>query len=100
MLRAIVLLSLAASALAQDDLFRPAFHFTPAKNWMNDPNGMVYFENEWHLFYQYNPLGNKWGHMSWGHSVSRDLVNWEHLPVALEEEAGVMMFSGSAVADW
>ena len=80
--------------------YRPQFHFTPERNWMNDPNGMVYFEGEWHLFYQYNPFGNKWGHMSWGHAVSRDLVRWEHLPVALAEEDGVMIFSGSAVVDW
>jgi sucrose-6-phosphate hydrolase SacC (GH32 family) len=80
--------------------FRPQFHFTPEKNWMNDPNGMVYYDGEYHLFYQYNPFGDKWGHMSWGHAVSSNLVHWEHLPVALVEEAGVMIFSGSAVVDW
>jgi len=80
--------------------WRPQFHFTPATNWMNDPNGMVYYDGEYHLFYQYNPFGNKWGHMSWGHAVSRDLVRWEHLPIALTEEDGVMIFSGCAVVDW
>jgi fructan beta-fructosidase len=80
--------------------WRPQYHFTPAKNWMNDPNGMVYYDGEYHLFYQYNPLGDKWGHMSWGHAVSRDLVHWEHLPVVLREENDVMIFSGSAVVDW
>ena len=78
---------------------RPQFHFTPEVNWMNDPNGMVYHDGEYHLFYQYNPFGNRWGHMSWGHAVSRDMVHWEHLPVALYEENGVMIFSGSAVVD-
>lgn len=80
--------------------WRPQVHFTPASTWMNDPNGMVYYEGEYHLFYQNNPFGDRWGHMSWAHAVSRDLVRWEHLPLALAEENGVMIFSGSAVVDW
>jgi beta-fructofuranosidase/levanase len=80
--------------------YRPQYHFTPATNWMNDPNGMVYYEGEYHLFYQYNPFGDKWGHMSWGHAVSTDLLHWTHLQLALAEENGVMIFSGSAVVDW
>jgi fructan beta-fructosidase len=80
--------------------YRPQFHFTPAKNWMNDPNGPIYYEGEYHLFYQYNPFDIAWGHMSWGHAVSRDLVHWKHLPIALSEENGVMIFSGSTVVDW
>ncbi|MEX0859090.1 MAG: glycoside hydrolase family 32 protein [Balneolaceae bacterium] len=79
--------------------YRPQFHFTPENNWMNDPNGLVYYDGEYHLFYQYNPFGNQWGHMSWGHAVSEDLVHWEHLPVALKEENNIMIFSGSAVID-
>lgn len=81
------------------ELYRPGFHFTPPKNWMNDPNGLVYFEDEYHLFYQYNPEGDQWGHMSWGHAVSKDLTHWENLPLALPEYDGWMIFSGSAVAD-
>jgi fructan beta-fructosidase len=90
----------AASVPTYREQWRPQFHFTPATNWMNDPNGMVFYDGEYHLFYQFNPFGIKWGHMSWGHAVSRDLVHWEHLPVALYEDNDVMIFSGSVVIDW
>ena len=98
-----LLIAVAFGAASQDNLYkeiyRPQFHFTPIKNWMNDPNGLVYFEGKYHLFYQYNPFGNVWGHMSWGHAVSKDLLHWEHLPLAIREENGIMIFSGSAVRD-
>lgn len=68
---------------------------------MNDPNGTVFYKGEYHLFYQYNPEGNVWGHMSWGHAISKDMVHWQNLPVALREEPGqYMVYSGSAVVDW
>lgn len=82
------------------ETYRPQFHFSPPINWMNDPNGLVYHLGEYHLFYQHNPHGNSWGHMSWGHAVSDDLVHWKHLPIALHEEYGVMIFSGCCVVDW
>jgi fructan beta-fructosidase len=79
--------------------YRPQFHFTPIKNWMNDPNGLVYQDGLYHLFFQHNPFGNEWGHMSWGHATSKDLVHWNELPVAIAEENGIMIFSGSVVDD-
>jgi fructan beta-fructosidase len=84
---------------AYDQQYRPQFHFSPREHWTNDPNGLVFFDGEYHLFFQFNPFGDKWGHMSWGHAVSRDLMHWEELPVALKEENGVMIFTGSVVVD-
>ncbi|PVG81294.1 glycosyl hydrolase family 32 [Nocardioides gansuensis] len=78
---------------------RPTFHFTPARNWINDPNGLVWYDGEYHLFFQYNPLGDDWGNMSWGHAVSHDLTTWEELPVALEHTPTEAVFSGSVVVD-
>jgi fructan beta-fructosidase len=84
---------------AFDQSFRPQYHFSPREHWTNDPNGLVYFEGEYHLFFQYNPFGDEWGHMSWGHAVSTNLLHWTQLPVALKEENGIMIFTGSVVVD-
>lgn len=79
--------------------YRPAFHHAPLYGWMNDPNGMFYKDGVWHLYYQYNPYGSKWQNMTWGHSSSTDLVNWEHHPVAIEPNALGTVFSGSSAID-
>ena len=79
--------------------FRPEYHHSPVYGWMNDPNGMFYKDGEWHLYFQYNPFGSLWENMTWGHSVSKDLVHWEALPNAIEADAIGTIFSGSCVVD-
>lgn len=79
--------------------YRPQFHFTPEEKWMNDPNGLVYSNGKYHLFYQYYPDSTVWGPMHWGHAVSKDLLKWEHKPIALFPDKHGLIFSGSAVID-
>ena len=87
------------SHTARREPYRPQFHFSAQRHWINDPNGLIWLDGEYHLFYQYNPFGDEWGHMSWGHAVSPDLVDWEELPVAIAEDERVSIFSGSVVLD-
>jgi fructan beta-fructosidase len=88
-----------------NETLRPQFHFTPQLNWQNDPNGLVFYKGEYHLFYQHNPFANEWGFMHWGHAVSTDLVHWEHLPIALypdndsKDKEICTAFSGCGLVD-
>jgi levanase/fructan beta-fructosidase len=83
-----------------DEKYRPQFHFSPKKGWTNDPNGLVYYKGEYHLFFQHNPFDVKWGNMTWGHAVSRDMVRWKQRENVLLPDSMGTMFSGSAVVDW
>lgn len=96
------LMPVAQSSQSETPQWRPVYHFTPEKNWTNDPNGLLYLNGKYHLYNQQNPFENKWGHMSWGHAVSTDLINWKHLPLAIPETIDkdtTWRFSGCAVWD-
>ena len=95
----VLAVSLAGAQSAYDERYRPQVHFSPREHWTNDPNGLVYFDGEYHLFFQFNPLGDEWGHMSWGHAVSTDLLHWRELGVAIPEKDDEMVFTGSVVVD-
>ena len=85
--------------LSNESLYRPRFHFTPNQGWMNDPNGMIHLNGQYHLFFQHYPDGTVWGPMHWGHATSNDLVQWKEQPIALYPDSIGMIFSGSAVLD-
>jgi fructan beta-fructosidase len=87
------------AASAASSPWQPQIHFYAPPNWINDPNGPIVLDGKYNIFFQYNPFGDQWGHMSWGHAVSTDLVHWKQLPVAIAEAKGVMIFSGSTVED-
>ena len=99
-----VLILLLSVALAQKvtykEQYRPQIHFSPPAHWMNDPNGMVYYQGIYHLFYQYYPKATVWGPMHWGHATSTDLIHWTNKPVALYPDSVGLIFSGSAVVDY
>jgi sucrose-6-phosphate hydrolase SacC (GH32 family) len=89
----------APATAASTAAWQPQLHFYAPPNWINDPNGPILLNGQYHIFFQFNPFGDQWGHMSWGHTVSPDLAHWKQLPLALPEENGVMIFSGSTVED-
>ncbi len=103
----LLFITVSTSVLAQESQtptpqWRPVYHFTPDKNWTNDPNGLIYLNGVYHLYNQQNPFENKWGHMSWGHATSTDLIHWKHLPIAMPETIDkdtTWRFSGCAVWD-
>src|SRR5947209_2287139 len=88
-----------ASDKAYNEVHRPQVHFSPKEHWINDPNGMVYYKGTYHLFFQHYPDGITWGPMHCGHAVSKDMVRWEELPIALYPDSLGYIFSGSAVVD-
>lgn len=95
-----IMTTICVAAQTPNEPYRPFYHYSPNKNWLNDPNGPVFYKNKYHLFYQYNPSGIQPGNTSWGHAVSTDLVHWEEKPVAIPAQNGVMAYSGSVVVDW
>src|SRR5215213_10374425 len=83
-----ILLDMPSRSLLAADPHRPQYHFLPPSNWMNDPNGIIQWKGQFHLFYQYNPIGPLWGNMHWGHATSPDLIHWSDKPIALAPTLG------------
>src|SRR5579862_7585172 len=99
----VILALFVVNCLAQKpyhEQYRPQIHFSPPAHWMNDPNGLVYYQGIYHLFYQYYPGATVWGPMHWGHATSTDLIHWDNKPIALYPDSIGLIFSGSAVVDY